>query len=514
VKPTLFAITLVAWTGCREETVFPEREGGGGYAGGHDAGTPIDEGEPPEISQNGTSGLLLRGTVLSPAGVLDPGEVLIGEDGLIVCVAGSCAAEPSAAQATVIETHGVISPGLIDAHNHITYNFLPEWVPDPPRFYQNRYQWADEPSYEDFVRPFAKNRSKNTHFCPGAKWAELRSMVHATTTVQGQSATRSCINWGVRNADSYHWLDYDHMRTSIGSPRDINDESAAKTVEGYNKTTEPVTRFAVHMAEGYAEDHVLEEFDSFAGRDPRDNRHAGTSLLEGGRALLIHCVPLTEDQLGEALETESSIVWSPSSNMVLYGRTAPIERILQLGITTGLGPDWTPSGEDEMLGEMRFALKYGEDEGIAALTPRRVWELATAGSADALGLGAHIGRLEVGLHGDVAVFARTHDDPYRAVIESRADDVRLVLLDGDGLYGDAALQAATAASPFCEAFDACGAAKYVCARETDQEQDNLTHQSVDDIQQALFAIMEGSGYPADEQYGRGAEVLGLVDCSR
>ena len=506
---TALALLTVLAAGCREETRFAEE---GGRPGRPDAGTPA-EVTPPEVVQGGAGGLLLRGAVLAPTGVIDPGEVLLGDDGLIACVAGSCAGEPAAAGATVIETHGVISPGLVDAHNHITYNFLPEWVPDPPRLYENRYQWADEPSYEDHVRPFAKNRSKNSHFCPAAKWAELRSMIHATTTVQGQAASRTCINWGVRNADSYHWLTYDHMRTAIGSPRELNDETAKGLVDGFGAASDPVTRYAVHMAEGYAEDHVLEEFDSFAGRDPRPNRHAGVSLLDKGTAMLIHCVPLTEPQLEEAYETGSAIVWSPSSNLVLYGRTAPIERILQLGITTGLGPDWTPSGEDEMLAEMRYALAWGADEGIDSLTPERIWRLATEGSAEAVGLAAYIGRLEPGLHGDVAVFSRTDPDPYRSVIESRAADVRLVLLDGDGLYGDASLQAATAATPFCEPFDACGTPKYVCARESEEEQDDLTHQSVEDVRRALVDIMEGTGFPTDEQYGRGAEVLDLVDCA-
>ena len=474
-----------------------------------DAGTPADT-TPAEVVRGGGSALLLRGVVLTPDGVVDPGEVLVGADGVIACVAGDCGGDPAAADATVVDTHGVISPGLVDAHNHLAYNFLPEWV--PPRLFENRYQWADEPSYEDHIRPYAKNRSRNSHHCPAAKWGELRSLVHATTTVQGQSARRACTDWLVRNADHDHGLGYDHMRMNISSPRDINDETAEGLVEDFRQATAPVTRYAVHMAEGYTADHVLEEFASFDGDDPRNNRHRGTSLLEDGAALLIHCVPLTEEELSRVLETGSSVVWSPSSNLALYGRTAPIQRLLQLGIPTALGPDWTPSGEDDQLAEMRFALDWGREEGVAELTPERIWRMATEAAADAVGLGESIGRLRAGYRADVAVFAATRADPYESVIHAGAPEVRLVLLDGEGRYGDANLQAATAANEWCEPFDACGVAKYVCARDVEGESDDRRHQTVDDIRREIVAVLEGEGFPEDEQYGRGHELLGLVDC--
>ena len=79
---------------------------------------------------------------------------------------------------------------------------------------------------------------------------------------------------------------------------------------------------------------------------------------------------LTTAQLMEVVDTGAHVVWSPSSNMVLYGETAPIAEMLSLGIPVGLGPDWTVSGEDEMLSEMRFAYEYGQAESIDALTTR------------------------------------------------------------------------------------------------------------------------------------------------
>lgn len=466
---------------------------------------------PAEVLATGSGGLLLRGVVLTPTGVLNPGEVLVVNE-YITCVAPSCTAQ--ATNATIIETHGIISPGLIDAHNHQSYNFFPEWVPNPPHLFENRYQWANDPQYEEFILPYTKHRSSNTHFCPGSKWAELRCMAHGTTTLQGQpSASGSCINWGVRNADGYHGLGYDHMHGIIGSVRDIDDTTAATYMEYFTRDVDPITRFHVHMAEGYASNYILDEFDSWAGRDPRPNRHNGVSLLYNGTSILIHSIPLTETQLQEVKANNAKIVWSPSSNMVLYGRTANIQRILQLGILVSVAPDWTISGEDDMLAEMRFARNYGIINGIVELTSRKIWEMATWMAAEVVGLHMHIGRLEAGYRADIAVFGRTGSDPYDALIDSRAWNVRLVLIDGRGFFGDANLQSVTARNAYCENIDACGVNKYICVQDSPTGT-NRTNETYVDIRTQLYNILEGIGYPADEQYGRGDELLELWTCTQ
>lgn len=491
--------------------------------------TPPDQGMMPDMGKDQDMGaqgpypkeatitpgadanrLLLKGAVLMPERILDPGEVLI-VDGKIACAQTSCRELPQAQGASIVETEGIISPGLIDAHNHLPYNFLPEWVPSNNKLFQNRYQWSDDPEYEAHIAPFSNNRSSNTHFCPTSRWGELRSLVHGTTTMQGQSFDRTCIRGGVRNADHAHELAYDHMRTSIASPRDITDSEAQSILASFSAAQNPTTRYAVHMGEGYEGDGVTEEFASFAGRDPRMNRHQGQSLLTPKTALLIHAVAMTDQELIEAKQAEAHIVWSPSSNMVLYGRTADIDRILQLELSVAIGPDWTVSGEDDMLAELRYAYQFALDRGITRLSPMRLWEMATSGGAYALGLDAFIGTLEPGMVADITVFARRNSpaDLHEQVITSRAQDVRLVLIGGKAHFGDANLRQALAYRADCEAFDACQHAKFVCAKY----QDNDEYNAVGDIKKALIDILEGNGYPADEQYGRGDELLPLVDCS-
>jgi cytosine/adenosine deaminase-related metal-dependent hydrolase len=52
---------------------------------------------------------------------------------------------PHAAGTTVIDVDGIIFPGLIDLHDHLTWNIFPRWR--LPRPVGNRYDWQALPEY-------------------------------------------------------------------------------------------------------------------------------------------------------------------------------------------------------------------------------------------------------------------------------------------------------------------------------------------------------------------------------
>src|SRR5689334_6415158 len=82
--------------------------------------------------------LVLGGTIVTPSGVIDDGTIAI-RGGNIDAIG------PRAAGGASVETGGVIFPGLIDLHNHITWNALPRWT--PPSLTRNRYEWQEMPEY-------------------------------------------------------------------------------------------------------------------------------------------------------------------------------------------------------------------------------------------------------------------------------------------------------------------------------------------------------------------------------
>ncbi|MCB9760574.1 MAG: thrombospondin type 3 repeat-containing protein [Alphaproteobacteria bacterium] len=87
--------------------------------------------------------------------------------------------------------------------------------------------------------------------------------------------------------------------------------------------------------------------------------------------------------------------------------------------------------------------------------------MATENAAIATGVADRLGRLEAGFVGDIAVFDARNEEGYRAVIEAPPEGAALVLRSGEALYGEAAVMSVL--SPECEAFDACGSARGLCA---------------------------------------------------
>src|SRR5262245_58803976 len=74
---------------------------------------------------------VLGGTVVTPEVVLQHGYVVI-ENGRIADVSDR---RPDLPGVAIIDTDGILYPGLVDLHNHVPWNVLPRW--HPPTLYSN-----------------------------------------------------------------------------------------------------------------------------------------------------------------------------------------------------------------------------------------------------------------------------------------------------------------------------------------------------------------------------------------
>src|SRR5690606_14837611 len=124
-------------------------EGDGDGDGDHEQAEVVDcmtELEPPAAGSvctaEGQAGgsLLIRGDVLTPETAHLGGRVVV-EGGGITCAGCDCAAE-SAFDATITCADAVITPGLINTHDHITYAH--NWpIGDGPDRYEHRHDWRE-----------------------------------------------------------------------------------------------------------------------------------------------------------------------------------------------------------------------------------------------------------------------------------------------------------------------------------------------------------------------------------
>jgi 5-methylthioadenosine/S-adenosylhomocysteine deaminase len=130
--------------------------------------------------------------------------------------------------------------------------------------------------------------------------------------------------------------------------------------------------------------------------------------------------------------------------MKLASGMAPIQQLLDAGVSVGLGTDGAASNNDlDMFDEMRDAAMLGKlaaDDASAVPAPAAV-RMATAGSADALGFAS--GRIEPGANADIAVvdldaphLTPDHDPVSHLAYAARGSDVRHTVCDGSVLMRD------------------------------------------------------------------------------
>ena len=353
----------------------------------------------------------------------------------IVSISGTA---PSGVQ--VVNTGGLIFPGLIDPHNHPQYNVLGH-IPFGQTFV-DRADWQDDLMYGDFnvqyygIRNFGGDDAQYENIW---KLAEVRAMAAGTTMIQGSNTY-------------YHSADA-HARLGIGinnvgrfpshaysSTFPLNSSWDSKSAEFWN-------RFTIHLSEGISP-AALSELDTWDGMGMLDNR-----------TTIIHGVPYGPAEWVRLAAVDAHLVWSPKSNWVLYEATANVPDAIAAGVNVALSPDWTPSGAPDLLEEMRFAEQINQNEWAGVLTPEFFAKSVTRNAALAMGIHDRAGQIAVGFDADLAVFPGDPLAPYESLMAASAKTVRLTVVAGIPRYGDPDLMDQFAFLENVEDLNLCGHTK-------------------------------------------------------
>jgi hypothetical protein len=149
----------------------------------------------------------------------------------------------------------------------------------------------------------------------------------------------------------------------------------------------------------------------------------------------IHAAGLLPEDFDVLARRNGSMVWSPLSNLLLYGGTARVEAARAAGVTIGLGSDWSPTGSKNLLGELKVAWLYSQHALGGLFTARDLVAMATRDAARILKWGEAVGTLGAGKRADLLVIAGTAGDAYDALIRAKETDVLLVMINGIARYG-------------------------------------------------------------------------------
>jgi 5-methylthioadenosine/S-adenosylhomocysteine deaminase len=322
-----------------------------------------------------------------------------------------------------VRTEGVLLPGLIDLHGHPEFNIFAPW--EPPRFFPNRYSWRGSDAYHALVRTPQNTLQDKLPAGTQLRYAEIRALTGGVTAIQGASGLNRATDESlVRNVDLRIFGEH-KARAMIDLP-DGPDGRGADTLANVLAAIDlgEVNAFYVHLAEGQRDNQ--RSIDEFANLVDLKALTPAT--------IVIHGSALARDQLGDMRDVGASLVWSPQSNLRLYGETTRASDALDLGLPVALGADWLPSGSTSLLGELKIARQELANQGRREQA-RSLVDMVTADAADIAGLGDRLGRIEAGRPADVLVLARRDDDAYESVCRATAMDVELVTIGGDLSYG-------------------------------------------------------------------------------
>jgi guanine deaminase len=129
----------------------------------------------------------------------------------------------------------------------------------------------------------------------------------------------------------------------------------------------------------------------------------------GSRTLFAHAIHLAEREIARIVETDSAVAHCPVSNMFIRSGVMPLARYREAGIRIGLGTDVAGAPDLSIITQMREGF-YQQSSRTTLVTdappvpgPLEWLRLGTLGGAEALGLGAVIGSVEVGKEADLIV---------------------------------------------------------------------------------------------------------------
>lgn len=448
-------------------------------AAGQDSGAPVDAFRPdrPDSGMPGTGptittcpgdalpslaggaceasagdgNLLITADVLTPGEVFRGGQVLVDTTGTISCVGCDCAGAAGAAGATrIVCPDGVLSPGLINGHEHLTFQGGPYTRTDE-RF-EHRHDWRRG------LRGHTRIPSNMTEGEAETELAELRMVMGGATSVNGSGGRAGF----VRNVDreSIHEAGLVQREVEYETfPLSDSDGTLNATGCAYGSRRDTAARAT--GADAYTP-HVAEAIDREGRNEFLCMREGDDDLIQDQTAI-IHGVALLPIDMQEMASDGAMLVWSPRTNITLYGDTARVTEYDRLGVAIALGTDWVSTGSMNMLRELQCADELNATYFDGYFTDEQLWLMATRNGAAAMAMDDAIGTIAAGLVADLAIFdARTNVD-HRAVIDARAADVVLVLRGGLPLYGDASLMdVIPGGGSGCDRIDVCGTAKRAC----------------------------------------------------
>ena len=379
----------------------------------------------------------------------DAGEVLAVDDDL------------DAAE-TLDATGSLVMPGLVNAHTHVAMTLLRGYADDKPLdswLQEDIWPVEAELTPEDIrvgtelglvefikngITGFADSYFEVPEIAAATEASGLRAnLCHAFISVgKDDEAARADAQTGLDIAREFDGAADGRITTAL-MPHSLTTVETEYLEEFVPQAREAGVPLHFHANETENEvDPIVDD------HGVRPLEYADDIGMLTDDDFLAHCVHIDETEIELLAETGASVIHCPASNMKLASGIAPIQELLDAGVTVGLGTDGAASNNDlDLFDEIRDAamlgkLARGDARDVAAESAVR---MATEGSASAIGL--PVGRLEAGGVADIAVvdfdaphLTPVHDYVSHLAYAVRGSDVQHTICDGEILMADREVQ--------------------------------------------------------------------------
>lgn len=317
----------------------------------------------------------------------------------IAAVAGSGTGDPGTGDRVIDLRGDRLLPGLINAHDHLHLNTLPPL--EATTHWRHAREWISQvnlrrrtdPAFESHIAVALDER---------LLIGGVKNLLSGVTTVAHHDPLYPLLmGEGFPTA----------VLTNYGWSHSLYIDGEEKVRDAYLRTP-PGRPWIIHAAEGVDEE-AAGEFDRLDALG-----------CVGANTLIVHGIALGPMQRVRLESAGAGLIWCPSSNLRLFGRTAEVSELLRRG-RVALGTDSRFSGSRDLLCELQAAYATGTfEEGTL--------ESLVTGNAAALLRLADRGALTSGARADLLVLPGG-----MALSSASRADVRLVVLGGRPLYADA-----------------------------------------------------------------------------
>jgi cytosine/adenosine deaminase-related metal-dependent hydrolase/SAM-dependent methyltransferase len=287
----------------------------------------------------------------------------------------------------------LLLPGLVNAHDHLEFALFPRLGKGG---YNNFLEWAD-----DIHRPGASPVSEHRQVPREVRlwWGGIRNLLCGVTTVCHHNPYEAGVfenDFVIRVLREYGWAH------SVPLDADV----AAK-----KRNTPKGQPFLVHLGEGIDEQSAEEVFEL----------HRARALDE--ETILIHGLALGEKGVALLHAARAGLIWCPSSNVFLFGRTLSRDEIRSIS-RVAIGSDSPLTAQGDLLDEVRFAREISE------LRADELYQWVTMRAAELLRLKNGEGSLRIGARADLIAVRDTGQAPADRLADLCYQDIELVLLGG------------------------------------------------------------------------------------